>query len=446
MDNHSERHRIAAVAARRIFDSRGRPTIEVDVELAGGATGRAAVPSGASTGSAEAHELRDGGESFGGGDVSGAVRNVTSEIAAAVYGKDARDQAELDRSLRSLDGTENLTRLGANALLGVSLATCRAAAASLRIPLYAHLAGLARAHGAPPEPSLPIPMVNIFSGGLHAAGGMDVQDFLIVPLSAENYDDALDMIWRVREAASEILRQRNITTLLADEGGLSPAFRTSEEAFAALTDAIEFAGLRPGNDVGIALDVASTRLWDAVARCYVFARAERRYTSAEMVGLMGRWLRDYPVVSIEDALHEESWREWSELTARFPGIQIVGDDFFVTNARRIARGVAERAGNAVLIKVNQNGTLTGTLEAMAEARAGSFATIVSARSGETEDAFIADLAVATGSGQIKIGSFRCSDRLSKYNQLARLGELVGTNLSREGLAQVRAAMASAALP
>jgi enolase len=438
--NASQQHRIDAVTARRIFDSRGRPTVEVDVVLINGAFGRASVPSGASTGSAEAHELRDPGNRFGGRDVLDAVRNVTSEIATTVRGKDARDQTEVDRCLRALDGTDNLRRLGANAVLGVSLAVCRAAAKSTRVPLYVHIADLARTHGMADEPSLPIPMVNIFSGGMHAANGMDVQDFLIVPLSAEDYNAALDVIWRVREAAAEILSQRDITTLLADEGGLSPAFSTPEEAFDALTDAMELAGFRPGIDVAIALDIAATRLWDGIDGCYVFARAQRRYSPADMIALMGRWLHDYPIVSIEDALHEESWPEWSTLTSRLPSTQIVGDDFFATNARRIARGVAHGAGNAVLIKPNQCGTLTDTLEAIAVARSGSFATVVSARSGETEDPFIADLAVGTGSGQIKIGSFRCSDRLSKYNQLARLSEFVGPALPRHALARLRAAV------
>ena len=443
--NGVQHHRIDTVIGRRIFDSRGRPTVEVDVVLSSGALGRAAVPSGASTGSAEAHELRDAGDRFGGRDVMQAVHNVTFEIAPAVCGKDARDQTGIDRCLRALDGTDNLERLGANALLGVSLATCRAAAESARLPLYLHIANLARTHGIAAQPSLPVPMVNIFSGGMHAANGMDVQDFLIIPLSAHDYDVALDVIWRVREAATEILRQRNITTLLADEGGLSPAFSAPEQAFDAVIDAIELAGLRPGIDVGIALDIAATRLWNEAEDCYVFARNGRRYSSSEMIALMGRWLHDYPVASIEDALHEESWSDWSTLTSRYSSTQIVGDDFFATNAPRIARGVAQGAGNAVLIKANQCGTLTDTLEAIAVARRGSFATIVSARSGETEDAFIADLAVGTGSGQIKIGSFRCSDRLSKYNQLARLGELVGPQISREALTHVRAAVASVSM-
>ena len=437
-------HAIESLEARRIFDSRGRPTVEVDVILAGGAFGRAAVPSGASTGSAEAHELRDGGKAFGGRDVTKAIDNVITHIAPSVRGMDARDQAALDARMRALDGTDTLVRLGANSILGVSLAASRAAARTSGVPLHDWIAQLSRTAGIATTPELPVPMVNIFSGGLHAQNGMDVQDFLIVPLSADDYEAAIDIIWRIRSAATDLLAQRGITTLLADEGGLSPGFDSTDEAFATLTDAIELAGLRPGVDAGIALDIAASQLWNPATDRYEFARAGQKYTSAQMIALMVTWVRSYPVISIEDALHEESWPEWTTLTAQLPTTQIVGDDFFATSTRRIARGVAESAASAALIKINQNGTLTGTLEAIAMAQAGSYATVVSARSGETEDDFIADLAVGTGSGQIKIGSFRTSDRLSKYNQLTRLGETIGSALSPMTLAKLRSATSSAA--
>jgi len=435
---------IDVVHGRRILDSRGRPTVEVDVTLHNGAVGRAAVPSGASTGGAEAHELRDGDAGrYGGRDVLVAVANVDGEIAAAVRGADAADQRDLDRRLRDLDGTPNLARLGANAVLGVSLAAARATAIAAGVPLHAHLTALARAAGVRAVPAMPMPMVNILSGGLHAGGGMDVQDFLAVPIGAADLSTALEMLWRVREAAGVVVARRGLSTLLADEGGLSPGFRTPEEALETMVDAIDAAGLRPGRDVAIAIDMAANGLWDASAASYHFARAERRLAEPEIATMIRGWVSAYPVISVEDALHDEAWDGWSALTARLSEIQLVGDDLFVTSASRIAHGARVGAANSVLIKLNQNGTLSGTLDAMRTAQEHDYATIVSARSGETEDTFIADLAVGAGGGQIKIGSLRSSERLGKYNQLVRLAETVGDAIATN-TGRLRTALAASA--
>jgi enolase len=389
---------IAQIKARQILDSRGRPTIEADVALACDAIGRASVPSGASTGHNEAHELRDGvaAEYFGRG-VTRAVANVDDEIARALRGYDAADQRGLDARMRELDGTPSLSRLGANAVLAVSLAACRAVAAAKSQPLYRRIAELS----ATQQMTLPVPMVNIFSGGLHAGRGMDVQDFLAVPLSARDYASALHMMMRVRATAESVVARYGAPVLLADEGGLSPGSPTAEIALDLMVETIEEAGLAPGRDVGIALDVAATSLADASGD-YLLAREGRTLSSAEM--------------------HDEDWQNWSELTRRLDNIQIVGDDLFCTNPARIETGIARGAANCVLIKLNQNGTLTGTLDAIRSAREGGYATVISARSGETEDAFMADLAVGTAGGQIKIGSLRNSERLTKYNQLTRIAE------------------------
>jgi enolase 1/2/3 len=407
---------VSRVKGRQILDSRGRPTVEADVSLDCGAMGRASVPSGASTGHGEAHELRDGvaGEYFGRG-VKRAVANVEGEIARALRGCDVDDQAGLDARMRELDGTESLSRLGANAVLAVSLAACRAAAAANGEPLsrrLAELSGTARM-------SLPVPMVNILSGGLHARRGMDVQDFLAVPLSAEDYPSALHMMLRVRAAAENVVARSGAPTLLADEGGLSPACRTTEAALDLMVLSIKEAGLVPGRDVGIALDVAATSLADKNGN-YALAREGTTLSSAEMIERMVRWREAYPVISIEDPLHDEDWDNWSELTKQLTEIQIVGDDLFCTNPARIEAGVARGAANCVLIKLNQNGTLTGTLDAIRAARGAGYATVISARSGETEDCFMSDLAAGTAGGQIKIGSLRNSERLTKYNQLLRI--------------------------
>jgi enolase len=411
---------ICALRARQVLDSRGRPTVEVDVELTDGTLGRASVPSGASTGTSEAHELRDGDPAlYAGLGVTRAVANVNVEIASMLSGADVQDLRGLDSRLLELDGTPQLKRLGANAVLGVSLASCRAAAASAGRPLFAHIASLAGIS----ELLMPMPMVNILSGGLHAGRGMDVQDFLAIPASATCISDAIRMASRVRDAASQVSARRGLPTLLADEGGLSPGCATGREALQLMIESIEHAGLRPGDDVVIAVDVAATSFFDKQQGRYRLAREGREATSDEMAEMIAAWVREFPIVSIEDPLDEEDWGAWSKLTARLGGhVRLIGDDFFATNQERLARGVRLGCANAVLVKVNQNGTLTGTLDVIAAARAAGYAPIISARSGETEDAFIADLAVATAAGQIKIGSTRCSDRLSKYNQLLRIEE------------------------
>ncbi|UEM01747.1 phosphopyruvate hydratase [Skermanella rosea] len=412
---------ITAVRARQILDSRGRPTVEADVMLEGGAMGRASVPSGASTSRSEAHELRDGdAASYFGRGVSKAVANVAEEIAPLLRGRDADDQTGIDGAMQALDGTPRLERLGANAVLAVSLATCRAAAEADREPLYRRLGALAGAG----DPVLPLPMVNILSGGLHAGRGMDVQDFLAVPLSASDYPTALHDIIRVRAAAEEVVSRYGAPVLLADEGGLSPGCPSAEIALGLMVEAIERAGLSPGRDIGIAIDVAATSLLGADGS-YGLSREGRSLDSAGMIDTIEGWIERFPIVSVEDGLHDEDWGYWPDLTRRLSRIQVVGDDLFSTNPERIRRGMDLGAANSVLIKLNQNGTLTGTLEAIATARAGGYSTVISARSGETGDSFMSDLAVGAIGGQIKIGSVRNTERLEKYNQLLRIVEEPG---------------------
>ena len=409
--------RITRVFGRQVLDSRGRPTVEAEIELAGGSTGRACAPSGASTGRHEAWELRDGDSTrFEGRGVFRAVGNVRAEIASALAGMDAAAQGEVDRRLIELDGTGNLARLGANAVLATSLAVCRAAAADARAPLHRHIAKLAGTK----QMTMPMPMVNILSGGAHAGRSMDLQDFLAVPVSANNYSEALEMVGRVRSAAASIMAEDGQSILLADEGGLSPGFESAETALKLMMAAIARAGLRAGADVAIALDIAASELF--CAGLYELKGEKRQLSGEAMVGFVADLVRRYPVISVEDPLDQDDWEHWRQATLAMPQIQILGDDLFATNQMRIAAGIERGAANAVLIKVNQNGTLTGTLEAIAAARSSGYATVVSARSGETEDAFIADLAVGTGAGQIKIGSVRNSERLAKYNQLLRIEE------------------------
>jgi len=407
---------IGALVAREILDSRGRPTVEVDAHLADGSVGRASVPSGASTGAAEAHELRDGDPMrHGGMGVLHAVANVEGEIASALRGIDASDQRDVDDRLRELDGTANLRRLGANATLAVSIAVCRAFAASRRQPLYLRIAGLTGERAL-----LPLPMTNILSGGLHAGRGMDVQDFLAVPLRALTFGDALGVLARVRAAADDAMRARGLPTLLADEGGLSPGCEHGRAALALMVEAIERSGQRPGEDVAIAIDVAASTLAQNDGT-YALAREQRVLSSVEMIDMLDGWVDDFPIVSIEDALDEDDWSGWKDLTARLGArVQLVGDDLFATQQARLARGAGSEVANAILVKANQNGTLTGALDVIARAKASGYATIVSARSGETEDPFIADLAVGSAAGQIKIGSLRTSNTLAKYNELLRI--------------------------
>jgi enolase len=410
---------IRSVRGRQVLDSRGRPTVEVEVGTDDGVVARASVPSGASTGTHEAHELRDGDRAFFGGlGVLSAVAHVNAEIAAALRGHDVVDQQGCDRVLRELDGTPGLSRLGANAVLGASLATCRASAKVLRQPLFRRIADLAGA-----EPTLPMPMVNIFSGGLHAGRGMDVQDFLAVPISASTMLDAIRFTAEVRDAATAVCAERGLPTLLADEGGLSPGCRTGRGALELLVAAVERAGLKPGVDIAIAIDIAATALYDSATGAYQLRRQGCSASTENMIEMISGWVEDYPIVSIEDALDEEDWAGWRELTARLGDrVRLVGDDLFTTNAQRLAEGIASGCANGVLVKVNQNGTLSGTLDVVGMARAAGYAPVVSARSGETEDDLLADLAVGTAAGQIKVGSLRSGERLAKYNQLIRIAE------------------------
>jgi enolase len=412
---------IRTLHARQILDSRGRPTVEVDAILDDGSFGRASVPSGASTGAAEAHELRDGDPArYAGLGVQKAVANVNGEIARALIRTDGADQRRLDNRLRELDGTPQLERLGANATLAVSLAVCRAVAASRGQALYERIADLAEV-----PPALPLPMANILSGGLHADGRMDVQDFLAVPMRAASLDEAIHVIARVRSAATEISRERGLPTLLADEGGLSPGCETGRAALQLMVESIERAGLKPGEDISIAIDVAATTL-KGTGGHYCLAREGRNLSGEAMIGMIEAWVRDFPVVSVEDGLDEEDWAGWKVLTERLGSkLQLVGDDLFATNPQRLARGVGEGIANGVLIKANQNGTLSGTLDVIAQARLAGYATIVSARSGETEDAFMSDIAAGAAAGQIKIGSLRTSNTVAKYNELLRIEERSG---------------------
>jgi enolase len=404
---------IAHVHGRQVLDSRGNPTVEVEVALESGATGRAAVPSGASTGVHEALELRDGGSEWGGKGVSRAVGNVNDELGAAVRGLDADDQRTLDERLISLDGTPNKGRLGANAILGVSLAAAKAAAADAGVSLYRHLGG-------EDAGTLPVPMLNVINGGAHAQNSIDLQEFMLVPAGAETFAEALRIGAEVFHALRTLLHERGLATAVGDEGGFAPDLASSEEAIEAVLEAAERAGHR--DRVAMALDPAATELYEDGR--YVF---EGRQEDGEgMIGFWEELASRHPVVSIEDGLAEDDWGTWRSLTGRVGGrVQLVGDDLFVTSGERLRRGIMENVGNAILIKVNQIGTLTETLEAMTLAREAGYACVMSHRSGETEDTTIADLAVATGCGQIKTGAPSRSDRVAKYNQLLRIEEELG---------------------
>ena len=390
--------------------------VEADVTLADGSFGRACAPSGASRGRYEAWELRDRDPAhYDGLGVRLAVANANKELASAIHGQSALDQKAIDQLMRDVDGTASLQRLGANAVLAVSMAVARAAAEHQGVPLYRHLATLADT-----AISMPMPMTNILSGGAHAGRGMDLQDFLVIPISAKSYGEALDMISRVRLYSTHLMKDRGLTTLLADEGGLSPGYGKAEQAMELMVRSFEAAGLRPGEDAAIALDVAASELFEDGS--YRLVGEGRTLSGAEMTDFILDLARRYPVVSIEDPLEQDDWDNWRLLTSRLPDCQIVGDDLFVTSAERIQQGIDRGVANAALIKLNQNGTVSGTIEATATAKAAGYAAVVSARSGETEDTFIADLSVALGAGQIKIGSVRSSERLAKYNQLLRIEE------------------------
>jgi len=418
---------IHSIHGRQVFDSRGRPTVEVEVTLDGGVMARASVPSGASTGTHEAHELRDGDTAFFNGlGVTAAAGHVNGEIAAALTGRDALDQVSCDTLLRELDGTTTLSRLGANAILGTSLAICRASARHIGQPLFRRIADLAGVT----VPVLPMPMVNIISGGLHARHGMDVQDFLIIPVGASTMLEAIHLAARIRDATTAVCADRGLPTLLADEGGLSPGCRTGQEALELLMTGIERAKLEPGRDVAIAIDVAATSLYDRATGTYQLRREGRTATKDDMIDLVTSWIDEFPILSIEDPLDEEDWAGWTELTSRIGGrVHLIGDDLFTTNAERLRKGIASSCATGILAKLNQNGTLTGTLQVVALAREAGYVPVVSARSGETEDDLLADLAVGTAARQIKVGSVRSSERLAKYNQLLRIAETPDLGLS-----------------
>jgi len=410
---------IEQVHGRQILDSRGNPTVEVDVVLKSGAAGRAAVPSGASTGEFEAVELRDGGEAWSGKGVTSAVANVNGELADAVNGLDPADQEALDRTLIELDGTENKARLGANAILGVSLAAAKAAAAEDGLPLWRYLGGEA-AH------VLPIPMMNVLNGGAHADNKVDFQEFMIVPVGAASFSEGLRLGVEVFHALKQTLHDRGLSTSVGDEGGFAPDLDSNEAALQALVDGIEAAGHRPGEDVAIALDPATSEIFESGA--YELEHERRSLSAADMAAYWAEMADRYPIVSIEDGMDEEDWDGWKALTERIGDrVQLVGDDLFVTNTERLRRGIELGVANSILIKVNQIGTLTETLAAIRMAEEAGYAAVMSHRSGETEDTTIADLAVATGCGQIKTGAPSRSDRVAKYNQLLRIEEALGTD-------------------
>src|SRR5947209_2860709 len=411
---------IIDIHAREILDSRGNPTVEADVILDDGIMGRAAVPSGASTGEHEAIELRDGeSDRYGGKGVRHAIRNIEETIKPSLRGCDATDQLGIDTAMLELDGTPNKSKLGANALLAVSMASARAAALSIGMPLYRYLGGpLARV--------MPVPMMNILNGGAHAANTVDFQEFMIVPVGAETFGDALRMGAEVFHTLKKVLTKRKLGTGVGDEGGFAPDLRDDEEALNVIIEAIQGAGFTPGKQIALALDVAASELYHDGD--YVFKKSGGGKKDAEgMVELYKGWLDEYPIVSIEDGLAEDDWEGWAKLTATIgERCQLVGDDIFVTNTERLARGIENGVANAILIKVNQIGTLSETLEAIEMARAAGYLSVISHRSGETEDTFIADLAVATGAGQIKTGSASRTDRVAKYNQLLRIEEQLGS--------------------
>jgi enolase len=417
--------KIKQVTGREILDSRGNPTVEVDVMLESGLLGRMMVPSGVSTGKFEALELRDGGKRFNGKGVSQAVSNINTEIRKLLIGRNVEDQEELDRLLIELDGTDNKSRLGGNAIIGVSLAVAHAASMAAGIPLYKYLAK--KYLNDSEDLSIPIPMVNIISGGLHAGKNIDLQDFQVVPLSARSYPEALEMISQVYWKTQEVLNIKGYNAyLLADEGGFGPRLSSNNEALEILTQVFDLCGFKGGEDIGIALDVASSHFYNSEEHIYRLDSEMRSLDSLEMIEMLEAWTNVYPIISIEDGLAEDDWEGWRQLTLKLGNkIQLIGDDLFTTNPERIRKGVNTNAGNAVLVKMNQIGTLTETVEAMNIAKKAGFKTIISARSGETEDCTIADLAVGLNSKQIKIGSLSRSCRLAKYNQLQRINEQLG---------------------
>jgi enolase len=413
---------IVAVRAREILDSRGMPTVEVDVQLASGVQGRAAVPSGASTGEHEALELRDGDKDrFGGKGVKVACENVEQKIAEAVVGMEALDQAGLDEALLELDGTENKSKLGANAMLGVSLAVARAASDETGLPLYRYLGGVAATR-------LPVPLMNIVNGGRHADNNVDIQEFMVVPIGAATFKKALRWSAEIYQTLKSILHKKGLATAVGDEGGFAPSLKSNEEAVELILEAIEAAGFKPGKDVALAVDAAASEMWQKDKGGYVFWKSDKGRTRSpeDMVAFWKGWVEKYPIISIEDGLDEGDWDGWKLLQKELGDrVQLVGDDLFVTNVKFLERGINEHAANAILIKLNQIGTLTETMAAIELASSAGWRSIVSHRSGETEDTFIADLAVACRCGQIKTGAPARSERVAKYNRLLRIEEELG---------------------
>ena len=411
--------KISHVTAREVLDSRGNPTVEVDVTLASGATGRAIVPSGASTGAHEATELRDGGTRFKGKGVLNAVANVNGEISTALVGADASNQSAIDNALCELDGTPNKSRLGANAILGASLATAHASAAERKLPLFASIGGDKAC-------VLPVPMMNVLNGGVHADNNVDLQEFMIMPIGASSFSEGLRWGVETYHTLKSLLHDRKLATAVGDEGGFAPNLASNEDAIAILVDAIEAAGFKPGIDISIALDPAMTELYKDGK--YHLAGEGQVFTSDQLVAWWTTLVDKYPIVSIEDGMAEDDWSGWSSLTTALGSrVQLVGDDLFVTNVKRLQRGIDENVANSVLIKVNQIGTLTETLNTISLARNNQYTSVMSHRSGETEDSTIADLAVATNCGQIKTGAPARSDRVAKYNQLLRIEQRLGSN-------------------
>lgn len=410
---------IVDIRGREIIDSRGNPTVEVDVVLACGAMGRAAVPSGASTGTREALELRNKrAKRFGGKGVATAVKNVNTAIADALRGMDASDQMALDQAMIALDGTDNKAKLGANAILGVSMAAARAAAEAFGLPLYRYLGGVnAR--------TLPVPMMNVVNGGAHADNNVDIQEFMIVPFGAKSMTHAIQMGSETFQALKKILKSKGLSTAVGDEGGFAPDLASNEEALAFIIEAIKAAGYKPGKDMGLALDAAASEFYNKGK--YILKSEGRKLTAVEMIDYYAGLIEKYPILSIEDGLAEQDWKNWQLMTEQLDDvIQLVGDDVFVTNPKILAKGIDDGVANSILIKLNQIGTVTETLDAIEMANQAGYTNVISHRSGETEDTFIADLAVAVNAGQIKTGSMSRTDRVAKYNQLIRIEEELGT--------------------
>ena len=423
---------IVAIRAREVLDSRGNPTVEADVILESGAMGRAIVPSGASTGEHEAVELRDGDKShYLGKGVLQAVANVESVIAPELEGMDAENQRLLDKTMIELDGTPNKAKLGANAILAVSMAACRAVAQTLEVPLYRYLGGVN-------ANILPTPMLNVLNGGAHADSNVDFQEFMIMPVGAESFSEALRWSAETFHSLKGVLKKRGYNTAVGDEGGFAPSLKSNAEAVEVILEGIEAAGYKPGEQICIALDPASSEFYDVEKKKYIFKKSDKReLSSEEMVAFYDNWTRQYPIISIEDGLAEDDWDGWKLMTDKMGSrIQLVGDDLFVTNTRRVQRGIEEGVANSILIKVNQIGTVTEALEAIDLGRRYGYNSVISHRSGETEDTFIADLAVATGVGQIKTGSASRTDRIAKYNQLLRIEEELGSGATYLGIESV----------